>query len=63
MKHLIGLVALLVFLMGGAERANQAEEILLVTKDRAIEIGNRHLAKMKIDLRDLDVQVDEGSKR
>ncbi len=63
MKQLIGLVALLGFMLGGMERAIQAEENLLVTKDRAIEIGNRHLTKMKIDLHDLDVQVDEGSKR
>ncbi len=63
MKHLIGLGVLLVFLMGGLEKATPAEGILLVTKERAIEVGNHHLAKMQINLRDLDVQVDEGNKR
>ena len=52
----------LAFLLVGHGNFALANGRPMITQEQAIEIGNKQVSKMNIDLRDLDVEIDDGNK-
>lgn len=53
---------MLAFLLVGQSNLSLANGQSIITQEQAIEIGYKQVSKMNIDLRDLDVEVDDGNK-
>jgi len=50
------------FLIVGHGNFGLANARSMITREQAIEIGNKQVSKMNIDLRALDVEIDDGNK-
>lgn len=63
MKSFIALLPVLALWIGGFSEVASADGRPHITQQQAVEIGNKHVLKMNIDLGEVDIDVDEGNKK